>query len=70
MKICSKKLLLRKRRGKASALDDVLKEVQLLSRLRHPNLVLLHEVINDPQQDYIYMGTHYFLPPFCLLLFK
>jgi serine/threonine protein kinase len=59
MKICVKKLLLRKRRGRSSALDDVLAEIVLLSRLRHPNIVLLHEVINDPQQDYIYMGMIY-----------
>ena len=48
--------ILRKRRGKTSALDDVMKEVEMLTKLRHPNVVVLYEVIHDPAQDYLYMG--------------
>eukprot|EP01087_Luapelamoeba_hula_P013356 TRINITY_DN3812_c0_g1_i5.p1 TRINITY_DN3812_c0_g1~~TRINITY_DN3812_c0_g1_i5.p1 ORF type:complete len:199 (-),score=34.32 TRINITY_DN3812_c0_g1_i5:479-1075(-) len=60
LKICSKKVLARKRRGQASALDSVLQEIELLRWVNHRNIITLYEVINDPHQESLYMGLDFF----------
>ena len=37
---------------------DVIKEIAVMKKLRHKNIVRLHEVIDDNEGDKIYMGIH------------
>lgn len=67
MKILSKKKLLRKagiglnrghpRRGvnATTPLDRVYREIAVLKKLDHPNVVKLVEVLDDPVEDALYM---------------
>lgn len=62
MKILSKKRLLRQaafmRRGPKQAtspLDRVYREIAVLKKLDHPNVVKLVEVLDDPMEDSLYM---------------
>ncbi|XP_016434080.1 serine/threonine-protein kinase GRIK1 [Nicotiana tabacum] len=42
-----------------TAMNDVLREVMIMKMLRHPNIVNLIEVINDPETDHFYMVLEY-----------
>lgn len=66
MKILSKKKLLRKfgffgrlppgkSKARSSPLNDVYREIALLKKLNHPNIVKLVEVLDDLDQDNLYM---------------
>ncbi|KAL6054220.1 Calcium calmodulin-dependent protein kinase kinase 2 [Balamuthia mandrillaris] len=55
MKLCHKPTLQRKRRGSGTALDEVFKEVDILKKLRHPNIVTLFEVLDDPSCDTLFL---------------
>ena len=56
VKQLKKSMLKRKRFGRfGSALDNVKKEIAIWKKLRHPHLVKLFEVMDDPEQDKIYM---------------
>ena len=35
----------------------VIEELKVLQRLQHPNIIYLHEIIDDPKKDYIYLIT-------------
>ena len=41
----------------------ILKEIAIMKKLRHPNVVQLLEVLNDNLQERIYMGTLHISPP-------
>ena len=41
------------------ALDNIRREVAVLQRLRHPNVVRLHEVMDDPAYHKLFMVTEY-----------
>ncbi|KAJ4462759.1 putative Calcium/calmodulin-dependent protein kinase kinase 2 [Paratrimastix pyriformis] len=57
MKIINKKMLSRKRLpGGVSALDDVKREVAIMKKLDHPNVVHLYEVIDSPDHPKLYMA--------------
>ena len=47
--------LKRIRHGKGTALDSALREIAVMKRLRHPNVVQLIEVIDDPARDELYL---------------
>ncbi|XP_035665746.1 calcium/calmodulin-dependent protein kinase kinase 2-like [Branchiostoma floridae] len=71
MKIISKKKLIKRdffrrpptrgaggRSGAATAsrgLQQIYKEIAILKKLHHPNIVHLKEVLDDPQDDYLYL---------------
>jgi len=42
-----------------SALDCVKEELKVLKALEHPNVIWLHEIIDDPKRDNIYLITEY-----------
>lgn len=42
-----------------TAMTDVLREVSIMKKLDHPNIVNLVEVIDDPETDYFYMVLEY-----------
>lgn len=64
MKILSKKKLMKKagcfgrmnaRRKGANPLDKIYREIALLKKLDHPNVVKLVEVLEDPDEDHLYL---------------
>jgi serine/threonine protein kinase len=56
----NKALLTKKRMGKGrNAFDSVLDELKVLARLEHPNIIFLHEIINDPKKDKIILVTQW-----------
>eukprot|EP01059_Diplonema_ambulator_P017133 TRINITY_DN29117_c0_g1_i1.p1 TRINITY_DN29117_c0_g1~~TRINITY_DN29117_c0_g1_i1.p1 ORF type:complete len:613 (+),score=139.33 TRINITY_DN29117_c0_g1_i1:32-1870(+) len=42
-----------------SALDNIRREISILQRLLHPNIITLHEVIDDDSHHKLYMITDY-----------
>jgi serine/threonine protein kinase len=61
IKLMNKKELKRKKNPNGtSAYECVLEEIKVLQRLEHPNIIWLHEIIDDPlKDDYIYLVTEY-----------
>ncbi|CAH0765585.1 unnamed protein product [Bemisia tabaci] len=64
MKILSKKKMLKKagvfgrigpNRKSANPLDKVYREIAVLKKLDHPNIVKLVEVLDDPDEDHLYL---------------
>lgn len=52
--------LQRKPFGKGrTAYDCIKEELKVLERLEHPNIIWLHEIIDDPKRDHIYLVTEY-----------
>src|SRR6185437_13207909 len=47
-----------------NALEDVMREIAIMKRLNHNNVVKLYEVINDPNEDRLFLGNR----PLCPLL--
>lgn len=41
------------------ALSDVLREIAIMKKLDHPNVIKLYEVIDDEEGDKLYMGKDY-----------
>lgn len=42
-----------------NAYDCVVEELKVLERLQHPNIIWLHEIIDDPNKKDIYLVTEY-----------
>ena len=60
VKQINRQLLQRKGRlSTSSPLADVATEIAIMKKLVHPNVVRLHEVIDDPRANAIYMVTEY-----------
>jgi serine/threonine protein kinase len=41
------------------AYDLVVEELKVLKRLDHPNIIWLHEIIDDENSEFIYLVTNY-----------
>jgi len=41
----------------STMLGDALNEIEILKKLKHPNVVCLHEILNDEENDKIYLGN-------------
>jgi len=59
MKVVHKSVLRKKRVGSTTALDDVMREISIMKKLNHPNVAKLFEVINDPDEDTLFMIMEY-----------
>lgn len=56
----NKAMLQKKKTGKGrSAYDSVKEELKVLQKLEHPNIIYLHEIIDDPDKDELYLVTEY-----------
>ncbi|KAH7819541.1 putative calcium/calmodulin-dependent protein kinase kinase 2 [Monocercomonoides exilis] len=66
MKIMSKRNLIKKSSNKQSALDDVKREIAIMKKLDHPNVVKLYEVIDDPKSDNLYLVMEYLSGGTCM----
>jgi serine/threonine protein kinase len=42
-------------------LDRVYREIAILKKLHHPNIVKLFEVLDDPVEDHLYLGEKHML---------
>ena len=38
-------------------LDKIYREIAIMKKLDHPNVVKLEEVVDDPEEDNLYMGN-------------
>ena len=54
-----RKLKFKKMRGNRTAFDCIKDELEVMERIEHPNIVWLHEVIDDPSKDNIFLVTEY-----------
>jgi len=59
VKIYQKEVLKRRRIGLSSALQDVIREIAIMKKLDHENIVKLYEVIDDDEHERIYMVMEY-----------
>ncbi|KAJ4460536.1 putative Calcium/calmodulin-dependent protein kinase kinase 2 [Paratrimastix pyriformis] len=59
IKILNKTLLRRKRKGNVTALQNVMREMAIMKRLDHFNVVKLFEVIDDPNVNKILLVLEY-----------
>lgn len=61
LKVMDKEKLSRVKMGKGKfAIDSVVDELKILKRLQHPNILWLHEIINDQSKDKLYLVTEWY----------
>jgi len=59
IKIMDKEVLKKIKSGKSTGLELVLEEIKILSKLKHPNIVRLYEVIDDENEGKLYLVMEY-----------
>ena len=40
------------------ALEDVMREIAIMKKLDHPNVIKLYEVIDDPETDKLFLSKN------------
>lgn len=45
--------------GFKTALDDVLVELEIMKKINHPNCLKLYEIIDDEEEDKLYLIIEY-----------
>ena len=60
MKIMSKDMLMKKKGGKSEEnyFEDIKREIAIMKKLLHPNVLRLYEVLDDPKVKKIYIFFH------------
>lgn len=60
IKIISKEMLKKRKAGQESTyFDDVRREIAIMKKLDHPNVVRLYEVMDDPKVNKLYLVLEY-----------
>jgi serine/threonine protein kinase len=60
IKIINKKKLMKEKIGKTKFAFDLIKEeMKVLQSLNHPNILWLNEIIDDPDNDFVYLITNF-----------
>jgi serine/threonine protein kinase len=59
IKIISKDMLNKKKNGKTSEtyFEDIKREIAIMKKLMHPNVLRLFEVLDDPKVCFVSVGT-------------
>ena len=42
-----------------NAFQDVMREIAIMKKLNHPNVIKLHEVLDDPEEDKLYLSKNF-----------
>jgi len=63
MKIMSKDMLMKKKGGKSEEnyFEDIKREIAIMKKLLHPNVLRLYEVLDDPKVNIILSNMFFFL---------
>ena len=57
--ILKRKHILRKGKKPSNAFENIFREIAIMKKLNHPNVLQIHEVIDDPTNDKLYMVVDY-----------
>ena len=61
IKIMKKRTLMKRRFGMkiGTAYEDVMREIEIMMHLDHKNILKLYEVLNDPNEDKLFLVVEY-----------
>ncbi|ETI36159.1 CAMKK/CAMKK-META protein kinase [Phytophthora nicotianae] len=59
MKFISRDVMKKDKLGKQSKLDDIKREIAIMKKLNHPNVLRLYEVMDDPKMNKLFLVLEY-----------
>eukprot|EP00644_Phytophthora_capsici_P003816 jgi/Phyca11/108769/e_gw1.15.53.1 len=59
MKFISRDVMKKDKLGKQSKLDDIKREIAIMKKLHHPNVLRLYEVMDDPKMNKLFLVLEY-----------
>lgn len=59
MKFISRDIMKKDKLGKQSKLDDIKREIAIMKKLNHPNVLRLYEVMDDPNMNKLFLVLEY-----------
>ncbi|RLN56190.1 hypothetical protein BBJ29_007730 [Phytophthora kernoviae] len=59
MKFISRDVMKKDKVGKQSKLDDIKREIAIMKKLNHPNVLRLYEVMDDPKMNKLFLVLEY-----------
>lgn len=59
MKFISRDIMKKDKLGKQSKLDDIKREIAIMKKLHHPNVLRLYEVMDDPKMNKLFLVLEY-----------
>ncbi|KAE9133903.1 hypothetical protein PF005_g3151 [Phytophthora fragariae] len=59
MKFISRDVMKKDKLGKQSKLDDIKREIAIMKKLSHPNVLRLYEVMDDPKMNKLFLVLEY-----------